>query len=253
MVLQREAELAARLHGRAGGSRTSREEEMLITCWSAKGGSGVSVVSAALAGLLAERHGRAAIMDLGGDQPAVLGLAEPSGPGVLDWCHSNAGADRLAALTREVTGDLVLIPRGEGHQFVAAGRAGELVGAAGRLAPAVVVDAGMPVRGTPDMDGRPPDEQPLGTHLRDHGSSLFVTRACYVALRRAMALRVEADGVIVLDEPGRALSAKDVSAILGIPVIGVVAADPQVSRAVDAGTLVRRIPGSLTRGLRRAG
>lgn len=225
---------------------------MLITCWSVKGGSGVSVVSAALAGLLAQRHGSAAIVDLGGDQPAVLGLAEPRGPGVLDWCDSTAGADRLARLALEVAGDLLLVPRGEGHQVVAAARAGELALAVSELAPAVVVDAGVPLRATHN-DVETAGEQPHAAHLRKRGSSLFVTRACYMAIRRAKALGVSADGMILMDEPGRALNARDVSEVLGLPLVGVVEADPEVARAVDSGTLVRRIPASLARGLRRAG
>lgn len=225
---------------------------MLITCWSVKGGSGVSVVSAALAGLLAQRHGSAAIVDLGGDQPAALGLAEPNAPGVLDWCDSTAGAERLARLAIEVARDLLLVPRGEGRQLVAADRAADLALAVAKLAPAVVVDAGVPLRATQEETGSP-GEQPHAAYLRMCGSSLFVTRACYMAMRRAKALKVRADGVIFMDEPGRALNARDVSEILGLPVVGVVEADPEVTRAVDSGTLVRRIPASLSRGLRRAG
>lgn len=225
---------------------------MLITCWSVKGGSGVSVVSAALAGLMAQRHGRAAIVDLGGDQPAALGLAEPSVPGVLDWCDSTAGAEQLARLSLEVAADLLLLPRGEGRQLVGADRATELALALAGLAPAVVVDAGGPLRSN-DGEVGSSDEKPHGTYLRMCGSSLFVTRACYMAIRRAKALNVDADGVIFIDEPGRALNAKDISDVLGLPVVGVVEADPEVTRAVDSGTLVRRIPASLARGLRRAG
>lgn len=224
---------------------------MLITCWSVKGGSGVSVVSAALAGLLAQRHGRAAIVDLGGDQPAVLGLAEPSGPGVLDWCESTAGAEQLRGLAVEAAGDLLLVPRGHGPQVVSADRAAELARAVESLAPAVVVDAGVPLSAT-HQGSRSSDEDPHAAHLRTRGTSLFVTRACYMALRRAKALQVVADGVILIDEPGRALGAKDVAGVLDLPVIGVVEADPQVTRAVDSGTLVRRIPASLARGLHRA-
>lgn len=225
---------------------------MLITCWSVKGGSGVSVVSAALAGLLAQRHGGGAIVDLGGDQPAVLGVSEPSGPGVLDWCASTAGAEQLARLALEVAGDLLLVPRGKGPQVVQADRATELAQALADLAPVVVVDAGLPLTAAHQEEG-PFGEEPHAVFLRRHGSSLFVTRACYLALRRVKALQVAADGVIIVDEPGRALDAKDVSGVLDLPVVGVVEADPQVSRAVDSGTLLRRIPSSLARGLRHAG
>lgn len=224
---------------------------MLITCWSVKGGAGVSVVSAALAALLAQRHGAAAIVDLGGDQPAVLGLAEPAAPGILDWCSSSADGERLASLCIEVSDDLSLLPRGEGVDVVASERGGELVRSCTALAPAVVVDAGV-LLSTASADVTEDGEIPLAAHLRDSGSSLLVTRPCYVALRRAKALGVSADGVVVVDEPGRALRAKDVSEVLGLPVVGVVEADPAVARAVDAGTFVNRMPAGLARGLRRA-
>ncbi len=226
---------------------------MLVTCWSVKGGSGVSVVSAALASLLAQRHGRAAIIDLGGDQPAVLGLSEPPGGGVRDWCDVDAPAERLARLAIEVTPELLLVPRGNGRDTTSRDRAAELAAATQTLAPAVVIDAGIPLRARMAPDADPVAEEPHGSHLRRCGSSLFVTRPCYMALRRAKSLRVAADGIVLLDEPGRSLTARDVSEVLELPVVGVVEADPQVSRAVDSGTLVRNIPRTLSRGLRRAG
>lgn len=235
---------------------------MLITCWSVKGGSGVSVVAAALAGLMAERHRGAAVVDLGGDQPAVLGLAEPSGPGVRDWCDSGAPAAALSRIAIEVADDLRLVPRGEGARRIDAARAEHLRRAVEALAPVVVVDAGEPLSSSPpDIAGSdtPDSEAPDSAArlhaewLRSQGSSLFVTRACYLSLRRAMRIGVDADGVVLVAEPGRALKRRDVADVLGLPVVGVVEADPAVARAVDAGTLARRVPGSLSRGLRRAG
>ena len=234
---------------------------MLITCWSVKGGSGVSVVAAALGGLMAERHGRAVVVDLGGDQPAALGLAEPAGPGVLDWCDSSAPPEALVRLAVPASDDLAVVPRGNGPAAIGEPRAAELVRAVGLLDDVVVVDAGIPLDGSPpealfgddpDPMGRP-SARPHAEFLRAAGSSLFVTRACYLSLRRAMRVGVDADGVVLLAEPGRSLGRRDVAEVLGLPVIGVVEADPAVARAVDAGTLVRRIPTTLARGLRRAG
>jgi hypothetical protein len=257
---------------------------VLITCWSVKGGSGVSVVTAALAGLMAQRHGRAAVVDFGGDQPATLGLPEPSGPGVLDWCDSAAGPEALGRLAVEAASDLVVVPRGEGRALVDPARVPALLEAVRALAGVVVVDAGVPLTSSPPdllpgvgggagggagdglvgggegaddpieaATGRRRGPRPHGEVLRAAGSSLFVTRACYLALRRALRVGVDADGVVLLAEPGRALGRRDVADLLGLPVVGVVEADPAVARAVDAGTLVRRVPPTLARGLRRAG
>ncbi|MFV0318300.1 MAG: hypothetical protein ACK5O2_15235 [Microthrixaceae bacterium] len=226
---------------------------MLVTCWSVKGGTGVSVVSAALAGLLAQRHGSAALVDLGGDQPGVLGIAEPAGEGVLDWCGSNSDAAGLSRLAVEVANDLVLVPRGHGSDRIAVDRAAELAIAVSELAPAVIIDAGVPLHTPTDAPGLSTDEHVPAAYLRNCGTSLFVTRACYLALKRATRCQIDADGVVLVAEAGRALGTRDVSDILGLPVIGVVEVDPSVASAVDAGSLIRRMPRSLVRGLRRAG
>ena len=54
---------------------------MLVCFWSPKGGSGTSVIAAAAALVLA-RETDARIVDLAGDQPAVLGLAHDPVPGL---------------------------------------------------------------------------------------------------------------------------------------------------------------------------
>ena len=69
----------------------------MFLCWSAKGGSGTTVVAAALALVLSQRH-PTLLIDLGGDSPAALGIAEPHGPGLADWFASPT-ADS-AALSR---------------------------------------------------------------------------------------------------------------------------------------------------------
>ena len=68
---------------------------MITVCWAAKGGSGTTVVAASIA-IAARRP--TLLVDLVGDVPAALGLAEPDGPGVYDWLRSEAPASRLGAL-----------------------------------------------------------------------------------------------------------------------------------------------------------
>jgi hypothetical protein len=53
-------------------------------------------------------------------------------------------------------------------------------------------------------------------------------------------------------EPGRALGAADVEAVLGVDVTAEVPWDPAVARAMDAGLLATRLPTVLVRALRRA-
>lgn len=212
----------------------------MFVCWSAKGGSGTTVVSAALALVLSQTR-PALLVDLGGDLPATLGIAEPTGPGVLDWLASPT-ADTMALwrLAVPATDTLQLLPRGEAPLLGPGGplRWPALSTELADHGEATVVDAGT---GPP-----PPDLLAVATH------SLLVTRPCYLALRRAVACGVHPTGIVLLGEPGRALNARDVEHAVGAPVVAELHYDPAVARAVDAGLLASRLPLTLAQPLRGA-
>ena len=197
---------------------------MIVVCRSVKGGSGTTVTSAALGLLLATRYrGGGFVVDLNGDLPAALGLVEPS-----------------TDLPCDVNASLQLLPRSGSpnampHVVDWAALANEI----SELNAPVVVDAGT---------------LNIGRELLDIATvSFLIIRPCYLALRRASQVmyrdNFHADGVIVVKEGGRALTPKDVSAVLRLPVRATVDVEPAVARAVDAGLLSSRIPGSLTAGL----
>ena len=81
----------------------------------------------------------------------------------------------------------------------------------------------------------------------NQGTNLLVTRACYLALRRAVHLAgcASAAGVVAVLEPGRALGCEDIAAVLGLPVIATVPLRADIARAVDAGVLAARLPDPL--------
>ena len=56
-------------------------------------------------------------------------------------------------------------------------------------------------------------------------------------------------GVVLVAEPGRSLTASDVSRAIGAPVVAEVAVDPAIARAVDAGLLAARLPKSMVKSL----
>lgn len=188
---------------------------MIILCRSVKGGSGTTVTAAALALLLAPRHrGGGHLVDLQGDQPAALGIPEPDG-----------------STMREVTSALQLLPRpmtttATDTQWLS------LATELSSLSGPVVVDLGT--------------LQPGKQLLDVADASYLVVRPCYLALRRATAMlgnhKDEFDGVILIDEPGRALTANDVATVLRLPVVARIGLDPAVSRSVDAGLLANRVP-----------
>jgi MinD superfamily P-loop ATPase len=208
----------------------------VTVCWSVKGGSGTTVVAAALA-LLSARSAPSLLVDLAGDCALALGVAEPPGPGVAEWLRSaNAGADALSRLSAEVTKDLRLVPRGR-HAPTADDRWDDLAAALAQLGPAIV-DAGT---GTP-----PVDLVAAATH------ALLVIRPCYLALQRARHLAVNPTAIVLVSEPGRVLNARAVEHALGVPVVAAIDIDPDVARAVDAGLLAARLPRPLVHRLRGA-
>ncbi|MGI9611557.1 MAG: hypothetical protein ACR2QO_01520 [Acidimicrobiales bacterium] len=231
--------------------------------WSAKGGSGTSVVSAALA-VVAARSRPTLLVDFGRDQPAVLGMgsdavvepashaeppAEPHGVaeasvGLVDWLAApSPPPDALARLEVPAGPGLSLLPTGrlvgDGHPDGPGdpgdGRRAERLDVLGRLLAAdrraVVVDVGAASH----------RYEPV---LARAAASILVTRACYLALRRPIPAR-HVDRVVLVAEPGRALRRRDVETALPAPVSATVEWDPAVARAVDAGTIRRRLPRSL--------
>ena len=212
---------------------------MLIACWSAKGGSGTTVVAAALATVLARSSTGAVLADLAGDVPAVLGLPEPAGPGIAQWLAAGevVPADGLSRLEVPASGGLTVLPAG-GALPEAPGRGEVLAALLAADARPVVADCGC---------------APGGARLAlaaAAGQSLLVLRPCYLALRRAVASPLRPSGVVLIEEDGRAISKRDVEAALGVPVRAVVAHDKRIARAVDAGLLSARVPALLQRSLR---
>ncbi|HVF75321.1 MAG TPA: hypothetical protein VM938_09750 [Acidimicrobiales bacterium] len=207
---------------------------MAVACWSAKGGSGTTVIAAALALLRARSSpGGAVLVDLGGDAPHALGLPPPAGPGVRDWLAApDAEPEALDRLLIDAGGGLRVLPVGNGS-----GSSDRLV-AALLARDDVVVDCGPPSCG-------------LGMAVAAAMPvSLLVLRPCFLGLRRALDSLVRPTGVVVVDEKGHGLTGHDITAAVTVPVVARVPVDPLVARAVDGGTLATRVPRSLARALR---
>lgn len=218
---------------------------MVTICWAAKGGSGTTVVTAALA---LRSASPSLLVDLDGELPAVLGVGPSDRPGVADWLESDAGPEQLAELFVDVGRHHRLLPWRSGPPSPEVDRPEvgtdrwEQLGAwldrwGAQWDCPVVVDAGTRL---------PPP--PLVEHAT---RSLLVTRPCYLAVCRAIALPIRPTGIVLVDEPGRGLRAADVEHALGVPVEATVRVDPAVARAVDAGLLAGRVPRVITRNLRR--
>ncbi len=219
---------------------------MITWYWSVKGGVGTSVVAAATAIRLASEEHDTTLVDLTGDQPALLGMvagAAPSEPGIGDWVAAGDGvaADAIGRLLEDVAPGLRLLRRGTrpalaDHTAPAEDKRPRLMLALEVLARngPVVVDAGLDPAGLRSVLG--------GRHR-----PVCVLRACYLALSRAQQVAGPYERVVLVEEPGRALRSRDVAAAVGASHVERVAWDPRVARSVDAGTIVSMLPPPLRR------
>ena len=222
---------------------------MLIALWSATGGSGTSVFTAACALVLA-RHGRDSghstgvrVVDLAGDLPAVFGLGGDPEVGIADWLDAGAEAptEALDRLLTEVAPGVALLPRGLGPRVPTVLPSPEsgaaLAVALSQGVSPVLVDCGT---------AREPASRAV---IEVADVAVVVLRGCYLALRRAVhAPPLEhTAGVVLLDESGRSLGAPEIGEVLDLPVLARIPVDKTIARAVDAGVLPSRLPDALGR------
>ncbi|MGI8797654.1 MAG: hypothetical protein ACR2IR_13920 [Acidimicrobiia bacterium] len=216
---------------------------MLFALWSPKGGSGTSVLAAACSLVLARHSDGVRLADLDGDQPAIFGLGADPPTGLADWLAAGpeAPTEALDRLAVEATHEVALLPRGSAERSlapVAAAEAGAALGVALRDGPApTVVDLGAAVA---------PAARAL---LEIADASAVVVRGCYLALRRAVHSPglARSAGIVLVDEPGRSLGAREVAEVLDRRVLARVPVRAATARAVDAGVLAARLPDSLAR------
>jgi len=203
---------------------------VLVSCWSVKGGVGTTVVAVSMALGAADPARPALLVDLAGDGPSCLGVAEPATPGVAEWLGAEGAApDALVRLEAPVTRGLHLLHRGVGP--LAVERATLLLRLLASSGRTVIVDCGRI------------DESAAGRRFAAEADrSVLVTRLCMLAARRAAAAPVRPSGIVVVREPGRFLSVKDVEEAVGAPVVADLAVNAAMARAVDAGLVVGRLP-----------
>jgi hypothetical protein len=195
----------------------------VISCWSVKGGSGTSVVSAMLA-LALSRHAETVLVDVEGDQPGIFGVAAPSA-GFRDWWNAEVGADALLRLAVAVSPRLRLVGAGD----ATAEYADRQIDVIPELQ--TIFDAGT-VR----------DDRVAAHIVEASAKSLLVLRPCYLAARRASMTPLRVDGLVVIEEHGRALGSADLAEVVGAPVLATIPWDLSIARTIDAGRLGNKVP-----------
>lgn len=199
----------------------------MITLWSVKGGSGTSVTTALLAIASAQLE-LTTVLDADGDIPAIFGKSSGSA-GLGDWWQAGnaVGVDALFRLAITISPTLSVIPSGTRPTKPSIDRDFDL-GDSGT----VLVDGGT-IR---DADG-------IGaSFVKRSQTSLLVMRPCYLAARRAVESSLRVDGIVLVEEPGRALRASDFSDVIGAPVVATLPWDLSVARTVDSGRFGNRVP-----------
>ena len=221
---------------RPGTPRDTKPEShslMIITVHGAKGGQGTTTVAAALALITARIGSRTLLVDTTGDLPALLATTDPTGPGLTDYLNPDRTDLAASHVAQTVTENLDLITVGTGPTPTFDTRAyGLLTGGCDKY-DVVIIDTATHAN--------------AWNRLADR--SILVTRPCYLALARAVHQDRPTD-VVVITEPGRALTTTDIEAALGITVTTVIPLDPAIARCIDAGLLNTRLPRTLERAAR---
>ena len=199
---------------------------------SPKGGTGTSVVAASLA-IVSSSSSPTLLVDLAGDQAAILGLPQPP-IGLSDWANGMTYRefDEIVSLCHD---NLYLAPTGtfdfetlNANAWDKFLRALSLKHSEGHN---IIVDLGRA-------------DIPLA--LRKIVDTCYlVTRPCYLALRRAVDLETAFSGVIVVNEPDRVLTSRDVESVLKLKCVAEIPFTSEISRRVDSGLLKSRLPMAL--------
>ena len=193
---------------------------------SPKGGNCTTVTASAFALVSAMRGTNTLLIDLCGDVPAAIGMAEPHGPGINDWLNEDNVGDpqQMVMLGTPVIPGLVVLHRGA--RFVTGEPRWEVLATAiSSLPHDVIIDAGTTY--VPEV---------LTQAMKNVS---MVVKPCYLSLRRASRLP-RPSNVFVIKEENRALTVKDVGNVLGVPVAAEIPYEAAISRAVDAGLLTAR-------------
>ncbi len=198
----------------------------MIACWTTKGGSGASVVSALVSLEMARLGQRTLIVDTCGDVADLFGMSPSEGTqGFSQWC---AAAESVASrVLVRVADDAVLNVRlayaGDEPRCAIRADAAERFGVE-YGGTSTVVDLGT-------IDDR------NAAMVEQAAVSLLVMRSCYLAARRARSLSLHADGFVLIEETGRQLRGEDIEDVIGVPLVARLPWSSAIAQACDAGRL----------------
>ena len=260
---------------------------MRTVFWSTKGGSGVTVLAAALA--LATPD--CLLVDLCGDTSLALGIDEPA-VGLFAWLNSahEVDASALDRLIISVRPGLALLPAGTtrpippANDSIVAERFALLANYLPTKSPTGLQTSSQGLVAQTKKQQRARSNvtrafvatnQPLpsadmrwsnvivdagtSSHIGgiafDHllqgvDRSLLVVKSCFLAVHGTVGLAHRADGIVVVGDEERRIAEADIAAAVGLPVLATIMVQPAIARAVDAGLLLARLPRAFERSLK---
>ncbi len=181
--------------------------------------------------MLSSQQRRTLLVDLHGDQGDILGAA-PVDEGIGEWFQADeAPPDALHRMEVSLSEGLSLLPRGSIRSVTRPDRYRLLAAILANEQRQVVVDVG--TAGIPSV-----------AVLSEAERAVLVTRACFLGIQAAMR-GPRPDEIVLINEPGRALGRCQIADSIKAPVSVLVPWDQSVSRAVDSGELLSRLPRSL--------
>ncbi len=250
---------------------------MIYSCWSLKGGSGTTTIATAMAMAFSRESGSnpTLLVDLAGDIPFALGIVSTAPVGIGDWLaahqkreNGELESDALKHLEYEVIEGTNLLTRGQKPLadileilesgagvreigFQVSLKAEEFMNHLATETRDVIIDCGNLWDSGLNITDQQKSQQPDLLFRRAVAQTAQVsyafTKSCYLSLRRLAGFHIKPKGVVLLKEPGRSLTALDVSEIVGAPIFLNIAYDTSVMRAVDGGLLSNRLPRKLER------
>lgn len=209
----------------------------VVTMYGAAGGQGTTVAAVVTASHVAQRGQRVLLLDYRGDVAAAVGTAtDPDSPTSSDF----ETPETFERATTPVAWNLFMLSYRHGD-FLRQGEPGNVrsaLAAARSLYDFIIVDAGS--LGSYEATA-------VYSELSGADERILVCAGSYPSLRRAVhdPMTSAMSGLVVVEESGRPLGAREVADVLQRPVIDVMERAVHVSRANDAGVLITRTPDGL--------
>lgn len=220
---------------------------MLITVFSPKGGSGTTTCAALIAKSFSQQFSIPTVLidAYDGDVETVVGVDSESEYGFIQWTEAkDPTANNLARIATSISDNFSFVSyssvKNDKYNAPAPSqsiqeknqKAAQLVEALSNNESNYVIDIGTNVN------------ESTNAIIEASDIVVMVIKGCYISLNRASShpYSSSADSVIVLSEPGRTITSKQICDVLRIKCVIEIEARRDFAKCIDAGILIFRTP-----------